>query len=95
MMDRPHQRNRSRRSVCRLSPLVELAAYSPPEFFAGDGAADAVGAHESAVLVQRPGQGTRPTATDSLAMSSLAVVCPGVLPRWRGPDVGGPAPGAT
>jgi hypothetical protein len=28
----------------------------------------------------------------SLAMSKLAVVCRGVLPRWRGPDVGGPAP---
>ena len=33
----------------------------------------------------------RPLAC-SLAMSRLAVVCPGVLPRWPGPDVGGPAP---
>src|SRR6516164_3028869 len=28
----------------------------------------------------------------SLAMSRLSVGCPGVRPRWRGPEVGGPAP---
>jgi hypothetical protein len=64
----------------------------PPEFFAGDVAADVDGAHETAVLAQRRGQGALPAATDSPAMSRLSVVCPGVLRRWRGPDVGGPAP---
>jgi hypothetical protein len=42
--------------------LVELAAYSPPEFFAGDVAADAVGAHDPPVLVQRLDQGGLPAA---------------------------------
>jgi hypothetical protein len=55
---------------------------------------DVDGAHEPAVLVRRPGRVLCRLLACSLAMSGLAVVCPGVLPRWRGPDVGGPAPWA-
>ena len=64
----------------------------PPEFFAGDGAADAGGAHEPAVVVQRPGQGDLPAAGMQPGDDQAVGVVSGCSSRWRGPDVGGPAP---
>ena len=58
----------------------------------GGVAAGAGGAHERpyacSALARVPGR----LLACSLVMTSPPVVCPGVLPRWRGPDVGGPAP---
>lgn len=62
---------------------VELAAYTPPEFFAGDVAADAVGAHEPTVLVQCLDQGARPAAGVQPGDEQAGGDVPGVFfPRW-------------